>query len=158
MAGYLAACVIARFVDFFSSSSRLVGQVIDRLLYWLIGWLIDVAWTMDWLISYSTDHLIVQGKGESGSAYSSRYIGSMVGDVHRTLLYGGIFGYPGDTKNPTGTPCCLFCLFFFRRFFFRWENLIFFPLVHNRENTRAKGYRLYVPCLFFSGVLPAWKN
>jgi fructose-1,6-bisphosphatase len=22
----------------------------------------------------------------------------MVGDVHRTLLYGGVFGYPGDTK------------------------------------------------------------
>ena len=28
--------------------------------------------------------------------------GSMVGDVHRTLLYGGVFGYPGDTKNPNG--------------------------------------------------------
>ena len=26
----------------------------------------------------------------------------MVGDVHRTLLYGGIFGYPGDLSNPTG--------------------------------------------------------
>ncbi|KAA8494021.1 Fructose-1,6-bisphosphatase, chloroplastic [Porphyridium purpureum] len=34
--------------------------------------------------------------------YSSRYIGSMVGDVHRTLMYGGIFGYPGDKKNKTG--------------------------------------------------------
>jgi hypothetical protein len=26
----------------------------------------------------------------------------MVGDVHRTLLYGGIFGYPADTKNKDG--------------------------------------------------------
>lgn len=26
----------------------------------------------------------------------------MVGDVHRTLLYGGIFGYPGDINNPNG--------------------------------------------------------
>ncbi|CAM9566733.1 unnamed protein product [Discosporangium mesarthrocarpum] len=43
-----------------------------------------------------------EGTGESGARYSSRYIGSMVGDVHRTLLYGGIFGYPGDAKNPTG--------------------------------------------------------
>ncbi|CAM9570482.1 unnamed protein product [Choristocarpus tenellus] len=43
-----------------------------------------------------------EGTGESGNKYSSRYIGSMVGDVHRTLLYGGIFGYPGDAKNPTG--------------------------------------------------------
>lgn len=42
------------------------------------------------------------GTGETGSKYSSRYIGSMVGDVHRTLLYGGIFGYPGDLSNPTG--------------------------------------------------------
>ena len=25
-----------------------------------------------------------------------------MGDFHRTLLYGGIYGYPGDTKNPTG--------------------------------------------------------
>jgi fructose-1,6-bisphosphatase I len=43
-----------------------------------------------------------EGTGKSGTAFSSRYIGSMVGDVHRTLLYGGVFGYPGDTKNPTG--------------------------------------------------------
>lgn len=25
-----------------------------------------------------------------------------VGDFHRTLLYGGIYGYPGDAKNTTG--------------------------------------------------------
>merc|ERR1719440_1337697 len=42
------------------------------------------------------------GKGESGQKYSARYIGSMVGDIHRTLLYGGLFGYPGDAKNPNG--------------------------------------------------------
>jgi fructose-1,6-bisphosphatase I len=34
--------------------------------------------------------------------YSARYIGSLVGDIHRTLLYGGIFMYPADTKNPRG--------------------------------------------------------
>ena len=39
--------------------------------------------------------LRIVGKGETKKPYSSRYIGSMVGDVHRTLLYGGIFGYPG---------------------------------------------------------------
>uniref|UniRef100_A0A7S4N6P9 fructose-bisphosphatase n=1 Tax=Odontella aurita TaxID=265563 RepID=A0A7S4N6P9_9STRA len=43
-----------------------------------------------------------EGTGKSGKLFSSRYIGSMVGDVHRTLLYGGVFGYPGDTKNPNG--------------------------------------------------------
>jgi fructose-1,6-bisphosphatase I len=45
---------------------------------------------------------IQNGEGESGAKYSSRYIGSMVGDVHRTLLYGGIFGYPADKKNQDG--------------------------------------------------------
>ena len=34
--------------------------------------------------------------------YSARYIGSMVADVHRTLLYGGIFGYPDDKKSKGG--------------------------------------------------------
>jgi fructose-1,6-bisphosphatase I len=31
-----------------------------------------------------------------------RYVGAMVADVHRTLLKGGIFLYPGDKKNPQG--------------------------------------------------------
>ncbi|KAG0139012.1 hypothetical protein CROQUDRAFT_55364, partial [Cronartium quercuum f. sp. fusiforme G11] len=39
---------------------------------------------------------------ENGKPYSARYIGSMVADVHRTLLYGGIFGYPADKKSKTG--------------------------------------------------------
>ena len=43
-----------------------------------------------------------KGGGKSGRKFSSRYIGSMVGDVHRTLLYGGVFGYPSDTHNPNG--------------------------------------------------------
>ena len=30
--------------------------------------------------------------------YAARYVGSMVADVHRTLLYGGIFLYPADKK------------------------------------------------------------
>lgn len=34
--------------------------------------------------------------------YSARYVGSMVADVHRTFLYGGLFSYPGDKKNPNG--------------------------------------------------------
>ena len=58
----------------------------------------------------------------NGKPYSARYIGSMVADVHRTLLYGGIFGcvslhlctspsaltssrpprYPEDKKSKTG--------------------------------------------------------
>ena len=38
----------------------------------------------------------------TGRPYSSRYIGSLVADVHRTMLYGGIYCYPGDTKNQNG--------------------------------------------------------
>jgi fructose-1,6-bisphosphatase I len=34
--------------------------------------------------------------------YTQRYIGSMVADVHRTLLYGGMFCYPADNKNKNG--------------------------------------------------------
>ncbi len=34
--------------------------------------------------------------------YSSRYIGSMVADAYRTLLYGGMFAYPADKKSPKG--------------------------------------------------------
>lgn len=32
----------------------------------------------------------------------ARYIGSMVADVHRTLIKGGIFAYPADSKNKNG--------------------------------------------------------
>ncbi|WP_337864767.1 class 1 fructose-bisphosphatase [Ignavibacterium sp.] len=38
----------------------------------------------------------------TGRPYSSRYIGSMVADIHRNLLYGGIFMYPADIRNPNG--------------------------------------------------------
>jgi fructose-1,6-bisphosphatase I len=34
--------------------------------------------------------------------YTSRYIGSMVADIHRNMLYGGIFMYPADSRNPDG--------------------------------------------------------
>ena len=39
---------------------------------------------------------------DSGRPYSSRYIGSLVADFHRNLLYGGIFLYPADSKNKSG--------------------------------------------------------
>ena len=42
------------------------------------------------------------GKSKLGERYTSRYVGSMVADVHRTLLYGGVFAYPGDAKNKNG--------------------------------------------------------
>jgi fructose-1,6-bisphosphatase I len=36
-----------------------------------------------------------------GQPYSLRYVGSLVADFHRTLLYGGIFAYPKSYKKPT---------------------------------------------------------
>ena len=38
----------------------------------------------------------------TGRPYSGRYVGSLVADFHRNLLYGGIYLYPGDGKNPNG--------------------------------------------------------
>ena len=36
--------------------------------------------------------------------YTSRYIGSLVSDFHRNLLYGGIFLYPADYKKNRNKP------------------------------------------------------
>jgi fructose-1,6-bisphosphatase I len=36
------------------------------------------------------------------SSYTSRYIGSLVADFHRNLLKGGIYIYPGTSKDPNG--------------------------------------------------------
>ena len=42
------------------------------------------------------------GENETNERYALRYIGSMVGDIHRTLMYGGIFFYPSDSFHPNG--------------------------------------------------------
>jgi fructose-1,6-bisphosphatase I len=39
---------------------------------------------------------------DTGGPYTQRYIGSMVADVHRNLIKGGIFMYPGTTDKPKG--------------------------------------------------------
>jgi fructose-1,6-bisphosphatase I len=46
------------------------------------------------------EHL--RSEGPPGHPYKARYIGSLVADFHRTLLYGGIFLYPADRKSPNG--------------------------------------------------------
>jgi fructose-1,6-bisphosphatase I len=40
--------------------------------------------------------------GSLGRKYSSRYIGSLVADFHRTLLKGGVFLYPPTKAQPKG--------------------------------------------------------
>lgn len=44
----------------------------------------------------------VDGFKQQDPPYAARYVGSMVSDVHRTLLYGGIFLYPADRKSKIG--------------------------------------------------------
>ncbi len=45
---------------------------------------------------------------DGGKPYSYRYIGALVGDFHRTLLYGGIWLYPPDSKAPAGKARLLY--------------------------------------------------
>jgi fructose-1,6-bisphosphatase I len=47
------------------------------------------------------DHL-KGADGENDKPFAARYIGSLVADFHRNLLYGGMFMYPADTKSPKG--------------------------------------------------------
>ena len=47
------------------------------------------------------DHL-KNADGENPKPFSSRYVGSLVADFHRNLLYGGMFMYPADAKNARG--------------------------------------------------------
>ncbi len=39
---------------------------------------------------------------ETGRPYSSRYTGCLVADVHRILLKGGLYLYPGEVQRPEG--------------------------------------------------------
>ncbi len=42
------------------------------------------------------------GRNNKGKPYKARYIGSLVADIHRTLLKGGVFLYPATKKDPKG--------------------------------------------------------
>lgn len=44
----------------------------------------------------------VMGFKTESPPWAQRYVGSMVSDVHRTLLYGGLFLYPADKKSTKG--------------------------------------------------------
>jgi fructose-1,6-bisphosphatase I len=39
---------------------------------------------------------------EEGRPYTSRYIGSLVSDIHRNMIKGGVYIYPTSTKAPKG--------------------------------------------------------
>lgn len=46
------------------------------------------------------DYIDAIKKGQK--PHKLRYVGAMVSDVHRTLLKGGVFMYPADSKHPEG--------------------------------------------------------
>lgn len=48
-------------------------------------------------VDYFQDH-----DEETGRPYSSRYTGCLVADVHRILLKGGLYLYPGEVQKPEG--------------------------------------------------------
>ena len=58
-----------------------------------IHWCEGVKRYVDWLKI---------GDPPTGRPYSARYVGSLVADFHRNLLYGGIFLYPADNRHPQG--------------------------------------------------------
>ena len=59
---------------------------------------------------------IKQVDAKQNTPYSSRYIGSLVSYIHRNILKGGIYMYPGTTLKPRGklrlcyecNPCLLY--------------------------------------------------
>ncbi len=54
----------------------------------------------EWTKSYI--HVCQNKRKADGGPYTQRYIGSMVADVHRNLIKGGIFMYPGTIDKPKG--------------------------------------------------------
>jgi len=54
----------------------------------------------DWMKRYF--EYITEEDPATNRPYSLRYIGSLVADFHRNLLYGGVFLYPPDQKHPEG--------------------------------------------------------
>ncbi|MFK8185403.1 MAG: class 1 fructose-bisphosphatase [Phormidesmis sp.] len=55
------------------------------------------AWTPQ--VKAFVDHL---GDRSTDTAYSLRYSGALVADVHRCLLEGGVYFYPGSEEQPDG--------------------------------------------------------
>ncbi len=48
------------------------------------------------------DYIKYCQKEEENRPYTSRYIGSLVSDVHRNMIKGGIYIYPNTAKDPQG--------------------------------------------------------
>lgn len=67
------------------------------------GWIYSVNEANDLYWDDRTKAVIDYFKSDRnhlGKPYTSRYVGSMVADFHRNLVYGGIYMYPADNKDP----------------------------------------------------------
>lgn len=89
-------------------------------------------------------------------------INSMVADVHRTLLYGGIFMYPGDKKSPSGKLRYVFgswAIFLFY-FFFPSRSLSFIKYsVTTKLYTNVLSKPLFgIVCSMKSSQCHSWWN
>jgi fructose-1,6-bisphosphatase I len=62
---------------------------------------VNEAKVAGWPAEYGAYVKMLQ-EGGLGKEYSSRYIGSLVADFHRTLLKGGVFLYPPTERQPKG--------------------------------------------------------
>lgn len=82
-----------------------VTEYLQKKKYPEVKEMVDAVSFMFWHVTEydRTDSYIRCWCSQNGSApYGSRYVGSMVADVHRTLVYGGIFLYPANVKSPKG--------------------------------------------------------
>ena len=55
-----------------------------------------------WIKGVKPAGINADGSKPFETPYGSRYVGSLVADAHRTLMKGGIFAYPADTKSTSG--------------------------------------------------------
>lgn len=55
-----------------------------------------------WSRWIKSDSSVTPDAAGFATPYGSRYVGSLVADAHRTLVKGGIFAYPADTKSKKG--------------------------------------------------------
>jgi fructose-1,6-bisphosphatase I len=62
-------------------------------------------WTPEiqkWARWIKGDSSVPSVEGDPKRPYGARYVGSLVADAHRTLMKGGIFAYPADSKSKNG--------------------------------------------------------
>jgi fructose-1,6-bisphosphatase I len=71
-------------------------QIPEHPKYYSVNHGNEIYWSKG-VINYTN---WLQGKDGSHTPLSQRYIGSLVGDFHRTLLSGGVFYYPADINDP----------------------------------------------------------